>query len=156
MQPEEYLKQRVDDQIAWYSNKSKRAQRFYKILRVLEICVAASIPVLSGFSERISNATLIIALAGVLLTIVAGLLSLFRYQEIWVSYRATSESLLREKFLFLTRTAPYDVPSPLPLLVERAEAMMSQENKTWTSYIRTAANAKPPAQSPAAGGGPNA
>ncbi len=155
MQPEEYLQQRLDDQIAWYDRKSQLAQRSYKRLRVLEILVAASIPVLSGFSAMIPNAALVIALAGVLLTVVAGLLSLYRYQEIWVNYRGVCESLRREKFLFLTRTPPYDVPSPLPLLVERAEALLSQENNTWTSYIRTAANSEPPAQRPPTGGGPN-
>jgi hypothetical protein len=155
MQPEEYLQQRVDDQIAWYDRKSQSAQRSYKRLRLLEILVAASIPVLSGFNAMIPSAALIIALAGVLLTVVAGLLSLYRYQEIWVNYRGVSESLRREKFLFLTRTTPYDVPSPLPLLVERAEALMSQENNTWTSYIRTAAKSEPPAQRPATGVNPN-
>lgn len=147
MQPEEYLQQRVDDQIDWYDRKSRGAQGRYKFLRVLEICVAASIPVISGFASSIEklipNPMLVVALAGVLLTVIAGLLSLYRYQEVWVNYRAVCESLRREKFFFLTRTPPYDGPSPLPLLVERAEALMSQENNSWTSYIRTGANTEP-------------
>lgn len=161
MQPEEYLQQRVDDQIEWYDRKSRNAQGRYKLLRVLEICVAASIPVLSGFSGMVPNASLVVALAGVLLTVVAGLLSLYRYQEIWINYRGVCESLRREKFLFLTRTPPYDAAAPLPLLVERAEALLSQENNTWTSYVRTGANSEPaagtasPAPRPAEAGRPN-
>lgn len=147
MQPEEYLQRRLEEQIDWYDRKSRSAQSRYKFLRVSEICLAASIPVVSGFAEMIDvwapDPTILVALTGVLLTIVAGLLSLYRYQEVWVNYRTVCDSLRREKFLFLTRTPPYDVASPLPLLVERAESMMSQENSSWTTYIRTAASSGP-------------
>ena len=154
MQAEEYLHQRLDDQIDWYDRKSRAAQRRYKFLRVLEICLAASIPVISGFAEHVPtwvlHPTLLVALAGVMLTIVAGLLSLYRYQEVWVNYRTVCDSLRREKFFFLTRTPPYDTPTPLPLLVERAESLMSQENNSWTTYIRTAVGSGPePAGVPA-------
>jgi hypothetical protein len=148
MQPEEYLQQRLEDQINWYDRKSRVAQTRYKFLRVLEICLAASIPVVSGFAEKLDvwapDPTLIVALTGVMLTVVAGMLSLYRYQEVWVNYRTVCDSLRREKFLFLTRTPPYDVASPLPLLVERVESLMSQENSSWTTYIRTAASSGPP------------
>lgn len=157
MQPEEYLQNRMEDQIDYYDRKSRASKSRYLWLRVVEICVAASIPVISGFGEvlRLPYATLWVALAGVALTIVAGLLSLYRYQEIWVNYRAVCDSLRREKFLYLTRTPPYDAGSPLPILVERAEALMAQENNSWTSYIRTAAgtqtdlaDAEPPDRRP--------
>ncbi|HWS52755.1 MAG TPA: DUF4231 domain-containing protein [Pyrinomonadaceae bacterium] len=156
MQAEEYLQQRLEEQIDWYDRKSRAAQHRYKLLRVLEICLAASIPVISGFAEFVPvwsvHPTLLVALAGVMLTIVAGLLSLYRYQEVWVNYRTVCDSLRREKFLFLTRTAPYDTAAPLSLLVERAESLMSQENSSWTTYIRTAASSGPEPAAATAGG----
>lgn len=150
MRPEGYLKERLDDQINWYNTRSQRAKKWYKILRVIEICVAAMIPLLSGFGERLGlpNWAFWCALAGGLLTVVAGVLSLNRFQEMWVGYRAVAEALLREKLLYLTRTPPYDAPSPLPLLVQNVEGLMAQENKSWTSYIRTGAGS----QSEAPGG----
>jgi Protein of unknown function (DUF4231) len=151
MRPEAYLKERLDEQINWYNAKGKSAQNWFKILRIVEICIAAMIPLLSGFGEKLGlpNWAFWCALAGGLLTIIAGVLSLNRFQELWVGYRAVAEALLREKLLYLTRTPPYDAASPLPLLVQNVEGLMAQENKSWTSYIRTGAGS----ESGAAGGG---
>ena len=71
------------------------------------------------------------------MAIAAGALSLFRFQELWIQYRSSSETLKHEKFLFLTRTEPYNVVQPLPLLVNRAEALISREHTSWSQYIRT-------------------
>ncbi len=37
MNSEEYLKQRVQDQIDWYSKESQRNQGWYKWLKIIEI-----------------------------------------------------------------------------------------------------------------------
>ncbi|MDH3287817.1 MAG: DUF4231 domain-containing protein [Betaproteobacteria bacterium] len=46
----EYLEQRLDDQINWYSKKSAANQAAHKRLRLIEIIAAASIPLLAGYS----------------------------------------------------------------------------------------------------------
>ncbi len=48
MTQEEYLQERVDDQIEWHDKKSAWNQKCYKRLRILEIVAAASIPFLTG------------------------------------------------------------------------------------------------------------
>ena len=48
--PEEYIDQRLSDQINWYDRKSSRNQRWFKRLRFAEIVAAATIPFLSGFA----------------------------------------------------------------------------------------------------------
>jgi len=42
--PEEYVEQRINDQIGWYDRKSTTNQRWFKRLRFAEIVAAAAIP----------------------------------------------------------------------------------------------------------------
>jgi hypothetical protein len=46
---DEYINERVDDQINWYDQKSQRAQRWFKILRAIGIIAAGSIPLFAGY-----------------------------------------------------------------------------------------------------------
>ena len=52
MNIQEYIEKRVDDQINWYDEKSRKAQKWYKGLQLLEIIIAALIPLLSGYTEH--------------------------------------------------------------------------------------------------------
>ena len=47
MNEEEYLRQRVDDQISWYSKKSRSNQKYFKIISFIEICLSASLVLLA-------------------------------------------------------------------------------------------------------------
>lgn len=108
MTEEEYLEQRLDNQIEWYSKKSKRSQNWFKFLRITEILAAATIPFLVGYvTDTTSGMKVIIGLLGVLIALVAGVISLNKFQEIWIEYRTTSETLKHHKYLFKTRSRPY-------------------------------------------------
>lgn len=139
MTPEEYLEQRLDDQIRWYDGKSGSAQRWFKRLRAAEIVFAAAIPVLASFAEGNALIGPLMGILGALVVVLAGLLSLQQYQERWVEYRATAESLKHEKYLYLTGTDPYAGPDAFPLLVQRVEALISKEHSNWTGYSRQGA-----------------
>ena len=39
---------RLEDQISWYDRKSGENQRFYKWLKIMEIAVAAALPVVAA------------------------------------------------------------------------------------------------------------
>ena len=67
---------------------------------------------------------------------VTGLLSLYKFQEIWTTYRTTCESLRREKFLYLTRTDPYIEKNAFNLLVQRVEALLAKENSSWVEVMK--------------------
>ena len=88
MNTEEYIKQRLDDQINWYDKKSTESQRRYKWLRIIEIVVAATIPLLAGFStDALPELKIAAGLAGIIVVVVSGLLALNQYQENWIEYR---------------------------------------------------------------------
>ena len=135
MAPEEYIEQRLNDQIVWYDRKSGTNQRWFKRLRFAEIVAAATIPFLSGFAGNSLPIKIAIGALGVLVAVVASLLGLLQLQVHWIEYRATAESLRREKFLFLTQTEPYDKDDAFHLLVQRVEALLSNENTEWTQSM---------------------
>ena len=135
MAPEEYVEQRLNDQIVWYDRKSSTNQSWFKRLRFAEIVAAAIIPFLSGFAGNSLSIKIAIGALGVLVAVVASLLGLLQLQVHWIEYRATAESLRREKFLFLTQTEPYDKDNAFHLLVQRVEALLSKENTDWTQSM---------------------
>ncbi len=134
MNPEEYIKDRVDDQIAWYDRKSASNQRWFRRLRIIEIVAAALIPFLAVYPDWYGQ-KVVVALLGLVIAVIAGGLGLFQFQENWTSYRDTCESLKQEKYLFLTKTEPYHQENPFPLFVQRVEAMMSKERSAWTQNV---------------------
>ena len=146
MSPDEYLEKRVQDQIDWYDKRSQKGQRLFKRLRGAEIVAAALIPFLSGLV--ISNekfrlpGTVVIGVLGMTVTIIAGFLSLGRYQENWAEYRTTCESLKKEKYFFETKSEPYGGEEAFQLLVQRVETLVSKENTSWGQYIMKPDQAK--------------
>jgi Protein of unknown function (DUF4231) len=122
--------QRLEDQIAWYSGKSRSAQRIYKRLKVVEILAAATIPFLAGL--KFPNVALVTGGLGVLVTVIEGLIHLNQYQQSWTSYRATTEALKHEKYTYLANAGVYaNAPDAHAMLAERVESLVSQEGAHW-------------------------
>jgi Protein of unknown function (DUF4231) len=143
--PEEYIKQRLDDQIGWYDRKSTANQRWFKRLRFAEIVAAATIPFLSGFADNSFPIKIAIGALGVFIAVIASVLGLLQLQVHWMQYRATAELLRKEKFLFLTQTDPYDKDDAFHLFVQRVEALLSKENTDWAQSMIKPPKAEKPA-----------
>jgi len=133
--PEEYIEQRLNDQIGWYDRKSTANQRWFKRLRFAEIVAATTIPFLSGFADKSSSIKIAIGALGVFVAVIASVLGLLQLQVRWMQYRATAELLRKEKFLFLTQTEPYDKDDAFHLFVQRIEALLSKENSEWAQSM---------------------
>jgi len=102
MEEEEYLNDRLGEQINWYSQKSLYNQKWYKTLRLIEIVSAALIPFLSGMQGNLMYSSWLIGGLGVLIAVAAAAGALFKFHEQWIQYRATSEQLKHEKYIYLT------------------------------------------------------
>ncbi len=132
MTEQDYLSQRIDDQINWYSRKSTFNKNRYQLFKALVIILSSSIPVLAiMITENDQLLKMIVGIAGVLIVVIEGILSLYKYKDIWLEYRMTSEMLNREKLLYLTGAGPYKTKKSFQDFVEKAEAIMSSENKNW-------------------------
>lgn len=138
MNASDYITQRLDDQIEWYDRKSLSNQRMYKGLRTIQFVAAALIPFLTAYLSEILVVKFVLGIMGVVIAVITALLDLYRFQEHWIEYRTTCESLKKEKFLFLTDSGPYgsDSMSMFQLLVQRVETLISKENSTWAQYVR--------------------
>ena len=141
MNQDEFIKNRVDDQIEWYNKKSSLKQSWFRRLRIIEIVAAALIPLLAAYADW-NPLKIAVAALGLVIAVIAGILGLFQFQENWTSCRSTCESLKQEKFLFLTRTGSYDQKEPFPLFVQRVEGLMAKEHSAWAQSVRTAGKEK--------------
>ena len=142
MKEDEYLKNRLEHQLAWYSKESQHNQKWFKRLRLVEIISATLIPFLSGMGDKISYSPWLIGGLGVLIAVAAATSTLFKYHENWIEYRTTAEQLKHEKFIYLTNTKPYETEEKFGLLVERVEALISKENSAWAATTKKQSNAK--------------
>ena len=136
MDEDEYLKDRLEDQINWYSKKSQTNQKWFKRLRLLEIILATLIPFLAGIGDAIPCYQIIIGGIGVVIAIAAGLSAINKYQENWIEYRTTAESLKHEKYLYKTKCKPYDGEGSLQILVQNVEGLISKENSQWSKHSK--------------------
>ena len=138
----DYFEQRLDDQIAWFGAKSQSNQKTYKRLRLVEIIAGAAIPLVAGFGHGQWAFSLLIGILGLIVAVIAGALSLFRFQENWTQYRATAESLKQERFLYLARAFPYGAENrgdkAFELLVQRVEFILKTERSEWIQAMQAA------------------
>ena len=127
------IMERLEDQIGWYDRKSMMNQRSFKRIKIIEIAAAALIPFLSAF-HNIPQAAWVSGGLGVLITVLEGLLHLNQYEQNWITYRSTCESLKHEKYVYLAKAGPYSgSPNPYALLADRIESLVSQEHAKWAS-----------------------
>jgi hypothetical protein len=126
------IMERLEDQIAWYDRKSMTNQRYFKRTKTVEIAAAAIIPFLAAFS--LPRVMWVTGGLGVLITVLEGMLQLNQYQQNWIAYRSTCESLKHEKYVYLGKASPYaSAVDPHALLAERIESLVSQEHAKWAS-----------------------
>src|ERR1700730_2923095 len=97
------IMERLEDQIGWYDRKSISNQRYFKRIKIVEIAAPAIIPFLSAFP--FPRMLWVTGALGVLITILEGMLHLNQYQQNWIAYRSTCESLKHEKYTYLGKAS---------------------------------------------------
>lgn len=146
MDHNQYLKDRIDDQIAWYGNRSRQNKNWYRRLRFISIVVALAIPILTGLlgSGKVDDSVLkiIIAVAGALIGLIEGLMGLNKYHDLWTTYRVTAEGLKYHRYLFAAGAAPYDAANAFQLFVQAAEGLMASERSNWLQSVKPSASSE--------------
>ncbi len=127
--PEDPTWERLEDQIGWYDRKSADSQRRYKWLKLLELAVAAALPVVAALHSPIWVTG---GLAAVIV-VLEGVQHLYQFQEHWITYRSTAEALKHERYLYLAEAGPYMSKDRHGQLAERIEGLISQEHAKWTA-----------------------
>jgi hypothetical protein len=78
-----------------------------------------------------------IPIFGACIAIVTGLSGIYKFNDKWMTYRSTAESIKHEKYLYLLRSEPYDKGDALKTLGGRVEALITQENTNWVQLLNT-------------------
>ncbi len=136
MTAQEYLTDRLNDQIAWYDKKSAYNQKRFKSIRILNITLSVSIPFLTTLMKDGSSneyLKILIGFIGASIAVLEAVLNLYKYHENWIQYRSTAESLKHHKYLFETQTGIYaNEKTAFAVLVDNVENLISKEITTWT------------------------
>jgi len=127
--PEDPTWQRLEEAIDWYDRRAGENQRLYKWLKLLELAVAATVPVVAGVGSPVWVTG---GLAAVIV-VLEGTQHLFQFQEQWITYRSTAEALKHERYLYLANAGPYAGEDRHRQLAERIEGLISQEHAKWTA-----------------------
>ncbi|MCO6541594.1 MAG: DUF4231 domain-containing protein [Lactobacillus sp.] len=135
MKSEDYIKERLEDQIQWYDIKSSKQKKYYYFLHGLQIVLSASIPVMIGFASKLKWILMIVSIIGGLITIIEGLTSMTKFHEKWIQYRQICEALKREKYMYKNAAGVYDDSNAdlEKTLVQRCESIISSENTNWAN-----------------------
>lgn len=130
---EKYLKERYQDQVDWYDRKARWNHQMYQVFQWSAIFFSAATPVLivvyDGWTRWLA------ASIAFLVAIVTSGLKTFKYQENWVNYRTTAETLKKEKYYYDANIEGYqnleDIKYKQALFVDRVEQLISRENTLW-------------------------
>ncbi len=129
---DEYLTNRYNDQINWYSDSATKNMRWYQVFQWVVIVLSASIPVMvAAIPKEYKWFTITVS---ILLAIGTAALKSFKFQENWVNYRTVSETLKKEKYFYDAKLDDYaNTDDAEALFVERVESMISRENSLWVT-----------------------
>ena len=140
----EYVTERYEKEIGWYDGKAARNQTIYRWMQWTLIVLAAITPILIeldleplGHVEANGEGSGVIQWATLTSAVVAILtagLKTFKYQENWINYRTTCETLRKEKHFYDAGLGAYAAAADTEaLFVDRVESLISRENTMWVS-----------------------
>lgn len=125
-----YLGSRYKKEIDWYDKKAMWNQRAYQVFQWVAIILSASTPVLIVVGNGPVKWFAVTIAAVVAISTAA--LKTFKYQENWINYRTTCETLRKEYYFYEAGIQGYEnVKDKEALFIERVESLISRENTLW-------------------------
>ena len=144
---DKYVNERYSAEISWYDRKSMRNQIWYRTLQWGLIVLSASTPVVIALAQKTDSMVWVKPLplvTSVLVAILATSLKTFKFEENWVKYRTTCETLKMEIHFFDAGIDEYKVSQDKEgLFVKRVEALISRENTMWLTTVKEKKDEEP-------------
>lgn len=134
MTEQEYLEKRVLPQRRYFSERAASNKKRYYFVSISKLLLSLAITVLSSLMGNASPCSIIIAILSAFITLIEGILLLCKYNENWIIYRMTSETLKKEEVLFETRSGEYSAvedKQAFNLFVQNIEDIIQNNNKNW-------------------------
>ncbi len=149
-----YIEDRYQHQVDWYDRKAGVNQAIYNRMQWAIIILAAVTPVLVVFvldKDLPTGLDHLPAITSAAVAILTAALKTFKYQENWISYLTTCETLRKEKHFLDANLGDYhggSEESKRATFVERVESLISRENTVWLTTQKTGGRAKPEEDQP--------
>jgi len=127
---------RLNWSINWHTKASLQAQRWYTVIKVIEISAAASIPVLAATGGDSFATKGWVAGLGALVVVLEGIQQLKKYAQNALLWGQGKEALKREYYLYKAQVAPYDSYDDRmneKILGNRVEQIIGQEVARWAA-----------------------
>jgi len=129
---EKFISDRYKKEIAWYDGQANWNHRAYRLFQWSAVCLSALTPFLILIGQEWSK-WLAVSVA-VLVAISTTALKTFKYQENWINYRTTCETLRKEIYFYQAGIQGYDnAEDKEALFVQRVESLVSRENTLWVT-----------------------
>lgn len=120
----------ADSSHNWYVIASKRSRRAYRQSELALVALSASIPLAAALAPQDSVLT---ATLGSCLVILAGLRTIFHWQENYLRFSCAREAVEAERRLYQLHAAPYDDPATRDSeLVKAVTRIEHDEMGRWT------------------------
>jgi len=130
-----YLEERYKDQTEWYDKKATFNQKVFKWLQWLIIISSALTPIL--ILANIDFLKWFAVAAATIIAVSASAQKAFKYQENWINYRATCETLKKELYYYNCNLQGYNnAKDKEALFIDRVESLISRENTYWVTTVR--------------------
>ena len=130
---ERYLKERYFPQIDWYNKKAKQNKRIYIVFQWILIILSAATPIIIALDLAKPIPIIISAIVAILTTGT----KTFKFQENWINYRTTCETLKKEINFYKAGVDDYaSVNDKEAKFVERVETLISRENTLWLTISK--------------------
>jgi hypothetical protein len=128
-----YIDDRIQPKIEDFKTKANNNQRQFYLWQTVAIIAAALVPVFSGFiTDDAIYLKWLVALLGGTSAVIAGFLSLFKFQENWIRFRSTYHGLDSHVSQFKTGAGIYgDRKQGFILLVDNCESILKAEIGQW-------------------------
>ena len=118
----------------FYDDRARSSKKVYRALSVYLLVAAAVLTPLVALAPDQAWWRIITATLSATLVVANGMLAHLKCHENWLSYRASWDTLERERRLFETGSGPYRcLPDTAALFVERVEAVLAKEGTDFFS-----------------------
>lgn len=135
MSKEEYIEERIKDQINFFDKKSPLMKRHYYVFAFLATVGAILTPVIVNIEEYSKYSTFVSVIVAVSISING----LFKFKDKWLLYRSSAEYLnsLLYKYQAESSCKDFDEDKEFKRLKDDVESFLSKSNNEWRGLIET-------------------
>ena len=133
----EYLDKRYKGQLEHYSAASRKNKKRYNNFQWILIILSTLTTILAAvpLDDYKAFRYVIVVSAGLVAILTAGLKT-FKYEELWVNHRSTTEQLKPEIYKYQFNVGGYGIPGvdKETLFVSEVEKILAKEHYSWPMY----------------------